>query len=162
MKERERPKEDSSLKKRIDEDLKEALKKRDKVKLDVLRMLKSEIRYKEIDNKSELSDDEVISVLSTSIKKRRDSIEQFEKGGREDLVSREKAELEVVSGYMPQQLSEEELLGLIKQVIEAVGATGPSNLGTVMKEVMPRVRGRADGKKINQMVSFQLQKIGDF
>jgi uncharacterized protein YqeY len=94
--------EQRSLKSEIDQDIKEALKARNNLKLGVLRMLKSEIKYKEIDKGSELSEDEVISVLSSSVKKRKESIEQFEKGGREDLVSREKAEMEVVMGYMPE------------------------------------------------------------
>ena len=146
----------SSLKQRIDQDTREALKKRDSDRLSVLRMLKSEIKYKEIDKGSELSDDEVISVLSSSIKKRKDSIQQFEKGGRDDLVSREKAELEVIFKYLPEQLTEEELSQIISQAIDEVNATGVSDLGKVMKVIMPKVKGRADGKIVNQMVSSQL------
>ena len=146
----------SSLKQRIDQDTREALKKKDSIKLNVLRMAKSEIKYKEIDLGSELTDDEVISVLSSSIKKRKDSIQQFEKGGRDDLVSREKAELEVILEYMPDQLTEEEFSHVISQAIKEVNATGPSDLGRVMKQVMPEVRGRADGKRVNQLVSSQL------
>ena len=159
----ERPKSagDSPLKREIDRDLKEALKKRDSLRLNVLRMLKSDIRYKEIEKRSKLSDDEIISVLSSSIKKRKDSIQQFEKGEREDLASREKAELDVISKYLPQQLTQEELWDIISQAIEEAGAAGPSSLGTVMKAVMPKIKGRADGKKVNQMVSSQLQKMSD-
>ncbi len=151
----------TSLKQRIDQDTKEALKSKDSLRLSVLRMLKSEIKYKEIDKSSELSDDEVISVLSSSIKKRKDSIQQFEKGGRDDLASREKAELELVLKYLPEQLTEEELSQIISQTIEETNATGPSDLGKVMKQVMPKVLGRADGKKVNQMVASQLQSISD-
>ncbi len=151
----------SSLKKRIDEDLKEALKKKDASRLSVLRMLKSDIKYKEIDKGSELSDDEVLSVLASSMKRRRDSIEQFEKGGRDDLASREKAELEVVLRYVPEQLTEQELLDIITRAIKDVNATGPSSLGMVMKEIMPKVRGRADGKIVNQIVSSQLQQMSE-
>jgi uncharacterized protein YqeY len=161
MNERAKSAGDSPLKREIDRDLKEALKRRDSLRLSVLRMLKSDIRYKEIERRSELSDDEIISVLSSSIKKRKDSIQQFEKGEREDLASREKAELEVISKYLPEQLTEEELSNIISQAIEEAGATGPSNLGMVMKEVMPKIKGRADGKKVNQMVSSQLQKMSD-
>ena len=135
-----------SLKKKIDSDLKEALKSKDTLKLGVLRILKSEIRYKEIDKRSDLSNDEVISVLSSSIKRRKDSIEQFEKGGRGDLVSQEKAELEVIWGYMPEQLTEEKLSGIINLAIKEANATGPSDLGKVMKLIMPQVKGKADGK----------------
>jgi uncharacterized protein YqeY len=146
----------SSLKQRIEQDTRDALKKRDSERLSVLRMLKSEIKYKEIDKGFELSDDEVISVLSSSIKKRKDSIQQFEKGGRDDLASREKAELELIFKYLPEQLTEEELSQIISQAIEEVNATGISDLGKVMKVIMPKVKGRADGKIVNQMVSSQL------
>ena len=145
-----------SLKQRIDQSLKEALKSKDSLKLSVLRMLKSEIRYKEIDKGSELTNDEVIWVLSSSIKKRKDSIEQFEKGGRDDLVSKEKAELEVVWEYMPEQLSEEKLSQIILQAIKESNASGPSDLGKIMKIIMPQVKGKADGKMVNQLVSSHL------
>jgi uncharacterized protein YqeY len=151
----------SSLKRKIDQDIKEALKSRDSLRLNVLRMLKSEIRYKEIDTRSELSDDDVISVLSSSVKRRKDSIGQFEKGGRDDLASKEKTELEVVLKYMPEQLTEEELSQIISQAIEEMNATGPSDLGKVMKQIMPNVRGKAEGKKVNQLVSSQLQAISN-
>jgi uncharacterized protein YqeY len=148
----------SSLKQKIDQDTKEALKKKDSLRLNVLRMLKSEIKYKEIELGSELSDDEVISVLSSSVKKRKDSIQQFEKGGRDDLVAREKAELELIFKYLPAQLTEEEISQIINQAIKETEATGPSDLGKVMKLVMPKVRGRAEGKRVNQMVSSQLSQ----
>jgi uncharacterized protein YqeY len=151
----------SRLKKRIDQDLKDALKNKDSVKLNVLRMLKSEIRYKEIDLGSELSDDEVILVLSSSIKKRKDSIQQFEKGGRDDLVSKERAELDIIQKYMPEQLSKEDLFQIITQAIEEVNATGPSDLGKVMKQIMPNIRGKADGKIVNQLVSSRLDAISE-
>jgi uncharacterized protein YqeY len=151
----------SRLKKRIDQDLKDALKNKDSVKLNVLRMLKSEIRYKEIDLGSELSDDEVILVLSSSIKKRKDSIQQFEKGGRDDLVSKERAELDIIQKYMPEQLSKEDLSQIITQAIEEVNATGPSDLGKVMKQIMPNIRGKADGKIVNQLVSSRLDAISE-
>lgn len=161
MTDQAKPEGESSLKRRINQDAKEALKSKDTVTLNVLRMLKSEIRYKEIERGSELSDDDVISVLSSAIKKRKDSIQQFEKGGRDDLASKEKEELAVVTKYMPEQVSEEELSQIISQAISEEGATGASDLGKVMKLVMPKVRGRADGKKVNQMVSSQLQSISE-
>lgn len=161
MTDQAKPEGESSLKRRINQDAKEALKSKDTLTLNVLRMLKSEIRYKEIERGSELSDDDVISVLSSAIKKRKDSIQQFEKGGRDDLASKEKQELTVVAKYMPEQLGEEELSQIVSQAISEEGATGASDLGKVMKLVMPKVRGRADGKKINQMVSSQLQSISE-
>jgi len=151
--------EQRSLKQRIDFDMKEALKGKESLRLGVLRMLKSEIRYKEIDQKAELSDDEVISVISSSVKKRRDSIQQFEKGGRDDLVAQEKAELEVIMRYLPEQLTEEKLSQLICQAIQDAHATGPSDLGKVMKLIQPQVKGKADGKVIHQLVASQLQSL---
>jgi len=144
MTEQAKPADASSLKQRIDQDTREALKKKDSLRLSVLRMLKSEIKYKEIEKGSELSDDEVISVLSSSVKRRKDSIQQFEKGERDDLVSREKAELELVLKYLPEQLTEEELSQIINQAIKELNASGPSDLGKVMRQIMPEVRGRAD------------------
>ena len=156
MMDKGKPVASSSIKQRIDQDTKEALKRKDTLSLNVLRMLKSEIRYKEIDKGTELSEDEVISVLSSSIKRRRDSIQQFEKGKRDDLVSQEKAELEVVLRYLPEQLTEEELLLIIDQAIKETEAIDSSDLGKVMKQIMLKVWGRADGKKVNQMVSSRL------
>ena len=153
--------EQRSIKSKVDQDIKEALKARNNLKLGVLRMLKSEIKYKEIDKGSELSDDEVISVLSSSVKKRKESIEQFGKGGRDDLVTREKAELEVVMGYMPEQLTEDKLIRIIQLAIQENNATGPSDLGKVMKSIMPQVKGKADGKLINQLVASHLQSLSN-
>jgi uncharacterized protein YqeY len=161
MTDQAKPKNDSCLKKRIDDDLKEALRSRDSVALSVLRMLKSEIHYKEIERGSLLSDDDVISVLSTAIKKRKDSIQQFEKGGRDDLASKEQEELAVVTKYTPEQLGDEELSQIISQAIGEEDASGPSDLGRVMRLVMPKVRGRADGKRVNQMVFSRLQSISE-
>ncbi len=151
----------SSLKHKIDQDTKEALKSRDSLRLNVLRMLKSEIRYKEIEKRSQLPEDEVISVLSSAIKRRKDSIQQFQKGGRDDLVSREKDELAVILKYMPEQLTDEELSLIISQAITEENATESSDLGKVMKQVMAKVRGRADGKRVNQLVSSRLQSISN-
>jgi hypothetical protein len=153
-----------SIKDKITQDMKKALLSRDKVKLSVVRLLKSEIRYKEIEKGSELSDDEVISVLSSSIKRHKDSIEQFEKGGREDLAGQEKAELEIIWEYMPKQLGEEELSRIVDSAIkearilcQETGVLNPSDFGKVMKTVMPKVKGRADGKRVSELVLSKLQ-----
>jgi uncharacterized protein YqeY len=145
-----------SIKDKITEDMKKALVAGDKVKLSVTRLLKSKIRYKEIEKGSQLSDEGVISVLSSSIKRHKDSIEQFEKGGREDLAASEKAELEIIWQYMPKQL-EEELSQIVDSAIEETGVVSPSDLGRVMKIVMPKVKGRADGTKVRELVSSKLQ-----
>ncbi len=150
-----------SIKDRITEDMKKALVAKDKVKLNVTRLLKSEIRYKEIEKGSELSDEDVIAVLSSSIKRHKDSIEQFEKGGREDLAASEKAELEIIWGYMPKQLEEDELSQIVDQAIKEVNALAPSDLGKVMKLVMPKVKGKADGKRVNELVSSRLRSMSE-
>lgn len=149
----------SSIKDRITEDMKKALLAKNKIKLNVIRLLKSEIRYKEIEKGTELSEEEVIAVLSSSIKRHKDSIEQFEKGKREDLVAQEKAELEIIWEYMPQQLEEDELSQIVDSAIKEVGVTGPPDLGKVMKIIMPKVKGRADGKRVSELVSSKLQSI---
>jgi uncharacterized protein YqeY len=153
-----------SIKDKITQDMKKALLSRDKIKLSVMRLLKSEIRYKEIEKGSELSDDEVISVLSSSIKRHKDSIEHFEKGGREDLAGQEKAELEIIWEYMPKQLGEEELSQIVDSAMkearilcQETGVLSPSDFGKVMKMVMPKVKGRADGKKVSELVLSKLQ-----
>ncbi|UCD63785.1 MAG: GatB/YqeY domain-containing protein [Candidatus Zixiibacteriota bacterium] len=140
-----------SLIERIDNDLKKALKAGEKDKLTVLRGLKSDIKYRRIDKGEDLTDDDVIAVLNSVRKKIRDSIEQFQKGGRDDLVQKETRELQIVEQYLPEQLDESKLLEIIKQAIEETGADSPAKLGLVMKAVMPKVRGQADGKLVNKL-----------
>jgi len=147
-----------SLKEKITEEMKAALKSRDKLKLNLIRMLRSEIRYKEIEKGSELNDDEVIEVLSSAVKKRRESIEEFRKGGREDLVTQEEKELRIVFSYLPEQLSEKDIHRLIDESIAETDAQSPKDVGKVMRVIMPRVKGRADGKKVNQLALLRLQE----
>lgn len=145
-----------SLLNKIDEDLIKALKAGDKAMTTLLRGLKSDISYRRIEKREDLADDDVIAVLNSAAKKRRESIEQFQTGNRMDLVEKESAELEVIKTYLPAQLSEERLRELIKNSIEETGADSPAKLGIVMKELMPRIRGRADGKLVNRLVSEML------
>ncbi len=147
-----------SLIDKINEDIKQALKAGEKEKLTVLRGLKSDLKYKQIEKGDDLTDDDVIAVLSSVAKKRRESIEQFQKGGREDLVEKEKAELAVITSYLPEQLSEEQLRGLISQAITESGADSPQKIGLVMKLVMPKVKGKADGKLVNKLAMEILAK----
>jgi len=149
------------IKDRITQDMKKALAAKDKVKLSVTRLLKSEIRYKEIEKGSELSDDEIISVLSSSVKRHKDSIEQFEKGGREDLAAQEISELEIIWEYMPKQLEEDELSQIVDETIKETEVSGPSGLGKVMKIVMPKVKGRADGKRVNELALSKLKSMSE-
>ncbi len=141
-----------SLKERLKEDMKAALKAKDKEKLSVIRMLQALIKNAEIDKRGELTDEEIISLLQKYAKQRRESIEMYEKGGRQDLVEKEKRELEIVEGYLPKQMSEEEIRELVAEVIKEVGASSPKDLGKVMQAVMPKVKGRADGSLVNRVV----------
>jgi len=148
-----------SIAERINQDLVKAQKSKDSLRLSALRMIKSELRYKEIDKRNPLSDEETVAVLSTMAKKHRDSIEQFKTGNRSELVAKEEAELKVVQDYLPQQLSEGELSRLVDQSISEAEAKGKSDLGKVMKQIMPKVKGRVDGKLLNQLVTAKLKKL---
>ena len=142
-----------TLKDRISEDLKGAIKSGDKPRLSVVRLLKSEIINKEIQKGGELEEDEIFALLSSMIKKRKEALEQFRSADRQDLVDRETKELEILCGYQPAQLSEAELQQLIDETIGEIGADDISVLGKVMKTVMPKVRGRAEGALVRDMVA---------
>jgi uncharacterized protein YqeY len=140
----------------IGNDLKTAMKAGDKIALEVLRMLKSELKYKEIELGRDLNDEDYLSVLSSAAKRRREAITEFKKGGRDDLANKESAELDIINKYLPQQLSDTEIEKIVDEVIAEVQATTPADIGKVMKAVMPRVKGRADGRKINEIVGKKL------
>jgi uncharacterized protein YqeY len=147
-----------SLQQRLDEDLKASIKASDTLKTSVLRMLKAAIKNKQIEKRRELSDEEIISVIFTLAKQRRESIDLFSKGGREDLVLKEKQELEILQLYLPRQLSSEDLDRIIIEAINESSAEGIKDIGKVMRLIMPRVHGAADGKIINQRVREILEK----
>ncbi len=140
------------LKERLKADMKEAMKAKDKIKLSTIRMINSLIKNAEIEKRGELTDEEIIQLLMKYAKQRKESIEMYEKGGRQDLVEKEKAELAVVESYLPKQMSEEEIREIVKQTIEEVGASSVKDMGKVMKAVMPKVKGRADGSVVNRIV----------
>jgi len=143
-----------SLNKKLDDDMKSAMRQRDALKLSVLRMLISAIKMRQIDkNVKELDDPEIVEIIQRQIKQHRESIAQFEKGGRADLVDKESKELKILELYMPAQLGDEELAAIIKQVIAESGATTKSDAGKVMKLVMEKVKGKADGKRVSQIVA---------
>ena len=143
-----------SLKDKLTADMKDAMKAREagKLRLSVIRLVRGAIRQQEIDGQKELSDEDVLGVISKEVKQRRDSIEDFQKGGRDDLVAEAEAEIAVLMEYLPQQLSEDEVRSLVKEAIDASGAASPKDMGKVMKELMPKVKGRADGKLVNGIV----------
>ena len=134
-----------SLFEKIEQDMKQALKAGDKERLTVLRGLKSDLKYRQIDKGEELSDEDVIAVLSGCAKKRRESIEQFQKGGREDLVKKERFELDVITSYLPEQLSEANPQQSVRDAIDETGADFPQKVGLVMKVVMPKIKGTKPG-----------------
>lgn len=142
-----------SLKETLMQDLKTAMKTKDKRAKDTITMVRAAIKQKEVDERVELDDDGVLKVLAKEIKERRGSIEEFEKAGRDDLVESTKAEIDVLMKYMPEQLSEEELEKLIRQVMEENNITEKKQMGLLMKNIMPKVQGRADGKAVNAIVN---------
>jgi hypothetical protein len=146
------------LQQRLDDDLKVAIKSSDNLKTSAIRMVKAAIKNKQIEKRSELSDEEIISVISTLSKQRRESIELFSKGGREDLAEKEKKELLILQSYLPSQLSPEELDRLIIEAIKEASAEGVRDMGKVMHILMPRLKGAADGKVVNQRVIELLGK----
>ena len=139
--------------KRIQEDLKAAVKARDRVQVSTLRMLLSSLKNAELEEREELTEEKELAVLSSYARRVKESISEFEKGDRDDLVVKEKAELEIVMRYLPEQLSDEEIEVEIKKVIEEVKAEGPKDIGRVIGEMMKRFKGRVDGKSVNRIVS---------
>ncbi|MFQ5934009.1 MAG: GatB/YqeY domain-containing protein, partial [Dehalococcoidia bacterium] len=142
-----------SLKEKMQADLLEATRNKDEIRRSTLRLLKSSILNAEKGKRRILSDEEVVEVLFREIKSRKESIAEFRKGNRADLVDREEAELAVVQSYMPQQMSREEITRAAQQVIGEIGAEGPSDTGKVMGRLMPQLRGKADGKEVNEVVA---------
>ncbi|HEU4963154.1 MAG TPA: GatB/YqeY domain-containing protein [Bacilli bacterium] len=146
-----------SLTERLENDMKQAMKSKDKVRLSVIRMVRTAIKNAEIDQKITLSDDDVMAVLNREMKQRRDSLQAFESAGRQDLIEDVNKEIAVLMDYLPQQLSEDELRAIVQEVVATTGATGKADMGKVMGALMPKVKGRADGKLVNQIVQQALQ-----
>lgn len=141
---------------KIESDLKAAMKERNEIKLGTLRMLKAAVKNKEIDKKQPLSDPEILEVIQKQVKQRRDSIAEFQKANRQDLLQKETAEIAVLELYLPKQLNESELKAVVQKAIQSTGAKSKADMGKIMKEVMPQIAGRADGKQVNQIVSSLL------
>ncbi|SRR5690606_26336180 len=141
-----------SLLERLNSDMKEAMRNKEKDRLSVIRMVKASLQNEAIKLGKELSEDEELTVLSREVKQRKDSLQEFEKAGRTDLADKIKTELTYIHEYMPKQLSEDELKELISQVIQELGATSKADMGKVMGKLMPLVKGKADGSVVNRMV----------
>ncbi|MBE3573342.1 MAG: GatB/YqeY domain-containing protein [Moorella humiferrea] len=140
------------MKTRLQQDMKDALKNHDKIRLQTIRMVLAAIKNAEIEKMHPLSDEEVAAVIQREIKMRREALEQFAQGGREDLVHQTEAELKVLEEYLPKQLDDDELKQIIIATIAEVGAQSGKEIGKVMAALMPKIRGRADGKRANAMV----------
>ncbi|HEY3488522.1 MAG TPA: GatB/YqeY domain-containing protein [Candidatus Deferrimicrobiaceae bacterium] len=141
-----------SLHERLRQDMQKAAKERDSLALSALRMALSEIKYREIETHEPLSDESVIKMLASMVKRRRESIEMFTKGNRPDLVEKEGAEIRVLEVYLPQGISEAEVESIVRETVSAEGAKGAADMGRVMKALMPKIAGRADGKLVNEIV----------
>ncbi|ACG71994.1 GatB/YqeY [Anaeromyxobacter sp. K] len=145
-----------ALKERLDADLKSAMREKDTLKLSVVRMLKSAVKYREIELMKPLDDAGVQGVIASEIKRRRDSVEQYRAGNRQDLVDKEEAEIRILQAWLPAQLTEDELRAKVDAAVQATGAQGPKDMGAVMKALLPEVQGRAEGKAVSDMVKARL------
>ncbi|WP_226680136.1 GatB/YqeY domain-containing protein [Sutcliffiella horikoshii] len=145
-----------SLLERLNTDIKQAMKDKDKEKLSVLRMVKSSIQNESIKHGRDLSEEEELTVLSRELKQRKDSLQEFDKAGREDLVHKLQGEIAIVEHYMPEQLSEDEVSAIVQQTIADVNATSKADMGKVMGALMPKVKGKADGSLVNKLVQQHL------
>ena len=142
-----------TLKDKIREALKGAVKRQQTVEVSTLRLLLSEIKYAEIAQQKPADDNKVLDVIAKEVKRRRESIEAFNKGNRGDLVAQEEAELAVLMSYLPKQMSREEIVAVARQAMNAVGASGPTEKGKVMAQLMPQLKGKADGREVSEIVS---------
>ena len=147
------------MRNQIVEDLKEAMKAQDKLKLSVIRMIKAAIQMEELNTKRELTDEEVIAIIAKQVKTRKESILEFEKGNRTDLIEQANKEIDMLNTYMPEQMSIEELQNTIEQVLQTVKPQSPSDMGRVMKELTPLIKGKADMSTVSQLVREKIQNL---
>jgi uncharacterized protein YqeY len=145
-----------SLLERLNSDIKQAMKNKEKDKLGVIRMIKASIQNEAIKSGKEISEEDELTVLSREVKQRKDSLHEFDKAGRQDLVEKIRTELQYVELYMPKQLSEEEVTEIVKQAISETGASSKAEMGKVMAVIMPKVKGKADGSLVNKLVQQHL------
>jgi len=148
-----RDSQDMTLKDKIQQALKGALKRQQGVEVSTLRLLLSEIKYAEIAQQKPADDGKVLDVIAREVKRHRESIEAFRKGNRTDLVEQEEAELAILMSYLPEQMSRAEIIAVAREAMDAVGARGPSDKGRVMGQLMPQLKGRADGKEVSEVVA---------
>lgn len=140
----------------LSQELREAMKSRDAVRVSTLRMLVSAVRYKEVEKKKSLPDEELLDVIQSEAKRRKEAMEEYTKAGRADLASKEEAELNVLKAYLPEAMSAAELKALVLSAIQSSGAKSPQDMGRVMSALMPQIKGRADGKQAQTLVQQAL------
>ncbi|MBW1886965.1 MAG: GatB/YqeY domain-containing protein [Deltaproteobacteria bacterium] len=145
-----------SLTQQITEDLKVAMKAKDQIRMSCLRMLKTALKNRQIEIGHELKDEEVQPVISSLIRKGQEAAKEFKKGGRDDLAAKEEEEIKVFYGYLPQQLKPDEIEKVLKEIISELSATGPKDLGKVMKVAMARMEGKAQGREVNEIARRML------
>ena len=145
-----------SLKEQLAEDLKSAMRNKDKIRKDVVTMIRSSIKQIEVDERKECGDDDVQTIIMKQVKQRKDALEAFEQGHRQDLVEQTKAEITILKSYLPEPLSQEELSAIVKDAVVATGAQTVKDMGKVMSLVMEKTKGRTDGKTVNQLVRQHL------
>jgi uncharacterized protein YqeY len=144
---------EAALKQKLTDDLKQAMRDRDKVKLSVIRLVMAAIQNAEIARQTTADDADILGIIAKEARQHRESIEAFRQGNRQDLVAQEEAELTVLQGYLPQQMSREEIIAEARRVIEEIGAHGPGDKGKVMPKLITQLKGRADGREINEVVT---------
>ena len=149
-----------TLRDRLEDDIREAMRQRSQARLDALRFLKFAVQAIEKERGQALDDQSMVEVVAKQVNDRRESIRAFEQGSRNDLVAKEAADLSVLEEYLPPQLTEEEIVELVSAVINEVGAAGPRDKGKVMGKLMPQVRGKADGAEVNRLVTGLLESLG--
>ena len=146
------------LKDKLTQDVKNALKTGDKQRRLVLGMVMAAVKNKEIEKRSELIDEEIVAVIASEVKKRRDAVAQYEKGGRPELAEQEKQEMDILMGYMPEQMPEEQIREEVKRAIAETGAKDIKEMGKVLQVLMPKVKGKADGQLVSRIVKEELSK----
>ena len=147
------------LAERIDQEMKEAARAKEARRLNTLRMLKSQMKYRELEKAAALEDADVVAVIGSMIKQRKDSASQYQAGGRPELAENENAEIAILEAFLPRQLTDDELSGLVQEAVKASGAKGPREMGAVMKALMPKVQGKAEGKRVSDAVKAALSKL---
>lgn len=146
-----------SLKEKLMEDMKSSMKNKDTLRKNTITMVRASIKQREVDERIELTDEDIIDIIAKQVKEKRDVIQDFEKGGREDLVEQTKKEIEILLEYLPKQLTEEEVEEIVKETIKEVDAKSIKDIGLIMKSVMPKIKGKADGSMVNSIARKYLK-----